>query len=248
MGCGSGRIFSIPPPVAPPFLDRGYALLFAHVTPRLNEPGPASVECATTSVEAAAATGIVDRERVGLTGHSFGGYEAFFIATQTDLFKAVVPTGGFTNLWSYHGSLYADVMFNGVGMETHQPFMAGPWWESWQAYLENSPLYHVRSLRTPMLIIHGDRDEAAPFSQAVEFYAAAYRLADKPVVMLQYIGADHVATDPGNDSDTGRDARDRMMQFFDHFLKDAPAPGWWRDGQSIPAGEVAAVDRISSTH
>lgn len=219
-----------------PLLWKGYALLFPDIDPRVNESGAAALESVTAAVEAAVATGIVDRNRLGLTGHSYGGYETAYIVSQTHLFKAAVPYAGAVNLWSDYGGVNGS-QFRTLQYETSQPYFAGPWWEHWEAYLQNSPLYHARRINTPLLLVHGDADTAISFTESLQLFSNLRRMGDKPVVLLQYIGEDHQLS--SGDGYAERDYQRKMVEFFDHFLKGAPAPAWWTNGLSSYEGQAA---------
>jgi dipeptidyl aminopeptidase/acylaminoacyl peptidase len=111
--------------------------------------------------------------------------------------------------------------------------LKGPWWDYWDAFMKNAPLMSVRNVKTPLLMVHGDRDPAAPFSQAVEFFNTLQRAGKKAMVLLQYAGEEH-SFSPAAERDSGA----HMEEFFDHFLKGAPAPTWWSDGVSYYEGLV----------
>ena len=219
--------------------QRGYAVLRPDIQARVNEAGKAALEAVTAAVDAAVATGIVDRNRLGLTGHSNGGFETYYIVTQTQMFKAAVPQAGWTNALSDYGSIYdRDGSPRSHGAEHEQPYLAGPWWEHWDAFVRNSPLYHARDIRTPLLIQHGNSDKLVPFAQAVEMFNNLRRMGNRQVVLLEYEGIDHSFHIGG---DTERDVRLRMLEFFDHFVKgDAPAPRWWAEGTSYLQGQAPA--------
>jgi len=221
-----------------PWLQRGYAVLLPDIQPRIDEAGQAAVEGVTAAVEAAVDTGIVDRERLGLRGHSYGGYETYFIVSQTDLFKAASPHAGMTNLWSDYGSIYADDRPKSLMYEGSQPFLSGPWWDVWDAYLTNSPLFHARNISTPLLMIHGDQDDAVSFSQALEMFNSLRRMGNKQVVLLQYVDENHQLSS----GSALLDAELRRLEFFDHFLKGSSAPKWWADGVSYIEGQVPITE------
>lgn len=222
-----------------PELGRGYAILLPDIHARNDEIGPAAVEGAMAAVEAAVATGIVDRDRLGVTGHSYGGSETYFIITQTDMFRAAIVSAGVSNHWSRFGSTWGvqeQAFFTWRNFRgRNQARFTGPWWKNLNTYLRNSALYHAPNVRTPLLIVHGDQDEAVRFDEALQMFATLHAMGDRPVALLQYVGTDHsgVLCDP--------DAAERKMQFYDHFLKDTPAPDWWSEGVSIPAGKAASV-------
>jgi dipeptidyl aminopeptidase/acylaminoacyl peptidase len=229
----SGGIHAYLPPSDPVirhWLEQGYAVLLPDIQSRLDEPGDAAVEAVTAAVDAAVATDVVDRERLGLIGFSFGAYETYYVLTHSKLFKAVVAEAGMTNLWSHYGSEWAAGIPQSVAADHNQPYVRTPWWDHWDATIRNSPLYHIRNVRSPLLIIHGDADTAIRFSQAVEMFNNLRRLGDRPVVLLQYVGADHGSIEfiP--------DAIRRKQQFFAHFLKGAAAPAWWAEEASYAQG------------
>lgn len=114
---------------------------------------------------------------------------------------------------------------------------AGPWWSNWDAFLKNSPLYFVSQIKTPLLIVHGAQDTAVPFAQSVEMFNNLRRLGKPEVVLLEYAGKGHTSLQNGP---VNEDIDRRMMEFFDHFLKGSPAPGWWTDGLLYTAGQASA--------
>ena len=101
-------------------------------------------------------------------------------------------------------------------------------WENQDAYKENSPIFKADKVATPLLIMHNKADDAVPWGQAVELFIALRRL-EKPVWMLQYDQGRHGVGNKKEEMDYTR----RMTQFFDHYLKGAPAPVWMTRG--IPA-------------
>src|SRR5690242_21621112 len=94
-------------------------------------------------------------------------------------------------------------------------------WERPDLYVENSPLFTLDKVTTPLLICHSEDDNAVPFAQSVELFTALRRL-QKPVWMLQYAGQGHVM----GDEDCVLDFSIRQEQFFEHYLKGKPAPRW----------------------
>jgi dipeptidyl aminopeptidase/acylaminoacyl peptidase len=152
------------------------------------------------------------------------------------MFKAAVPDAGMTDLLSDYGGM-SDVYPRWISIESTQPYLKGPWWDNWQAYIDNSPLYHARSIRTPLLMIHGNIDGAVSFTQAVEMFNALRRMGNESVVMLEYVGENHVFSPIAQ-----HDADQRRFEFFDHFLKGQPAPSWWADGKSSEAWQSPVVE------
>jgi dipeptidyl aminopeptidase/acylaminoacyl peptidase len=224
-----------------PFTDmgnlkhHGYAVLKPDIIQRLNDAGAAALEDVEAAVEAAVATGIVDRNRLALSGHSYGAYQTHYIVTRTDLFKAAIGYAGMADLYSYCHGIYSGTIPMTALCESDQPYLAGPVWDHADAYRENSPIFHARGVRTPLLLAHGDADEAVPFQQSIEFFNALRRAGNSQVVLLHYRGEPHSFTRP-----TMADFNERVRQFYDHFLKGKPAPEWWANGRSLYDGQVPA--------
>jgi dipeptidyl aminopeptidase/acylaminoacyl peptidase len=208
------------------YTSNGYAVLMPDIKFRDNDPGVSSSECVLAALEAAVATGVVDRERVGLHGGSWGGYQTAFIITQTDAFKAAVAEEAMTDLVSMYGSIYG---FTGSSMQPILESGAGRftsgYWDNLDAFVRNSPVYHAKNVKTPLLLVHNDKDGAVDWNQGIEFFNTLRRL-EKPVVMLQYKGEGHDLAKPANQ----KDYTVRMREFFDHHLLGKPAPAWLKEG------------------
>ncbi|MCH7491712.1 MAG: prolyl oligopeptidase family serine peptidase, partial [Gemmatimonadetes bacterium] len=178
------------------------------------------------AVRAALETGMIDADRVGLVGHSWGGYETAFTVTQSDLFAAAVAGAPLTNLFS----MYLSIYWNSGGtdariFEISQGRMEVPFWEDVEAYAANSPVFHIENMNTPLLVTFGTEDGAVDFNQGVEFYNAARR-AGKDFVLLVYEGENHGLAEKANQLDYHR----RIIEWFGHYLKDDPAPDWIAKG------------------
>jgi dienelactone hydrolase len=208
------------------YTSNGYAVLLPDITYKVNDPGMSAVWCVVPALKAALATGIVDPKKVGLTGHSWGGYQTSFLVTQTDMFAAAVAGAPLTNMVSMYSLIYKNTGgTNQAIFESSQGRFRGGYWDNWDAYYRNSPVFFAKNVKTPLMILHNDRDGAVDFTQGVEYYNTLRRL-QKPVIMLQYVGENHGLRKPSNQ----RDYSVRMMEFFDHYLKGAPAPDWLTKG------------------
>ncbi len=208
------------------YTSNGYAVLMPDITYRLNDPGMSAKECILPALDAAVATGVVDNDKVALHGHSWGGYQTAFMVTQTDRFKCAIAGAALTDLVSMYSGVYWNVgMSNQPIFESSQGRFTGGYWEQQDAYIRNSPVYHATKVKTPLLLLHNDKDGAVDFTQGVEYYNTLRRL-QKPVVMLQYKGENHGLAKPEN----RKDYAIRMKEFFDHHLMGKPAPDWWSEG------------------
>jgi dipeptidyl aminopeptidase/acylaminoacyl peptidase len=208
------------------YTSNGYAVLMPDIRYRINDPGRSAVECVLPALDAAIADGVVDPAKVGLHGHSWGGYQTAFLITQTDRFKAAIAGAPLTNLVSMYSSVYWNTgSANQPIFESSQGRFTAGYWQLQDAYLRNSPVFHASKVKTPLLLLHNDKDGAVDWTQGIEYFNTLRRL-EKPVVMLQYVGENHGLSKPEN----RKDYAIRMKEFFDHHLMGKPAPDWWKDG------------------
>lgn len=208
------------------YTNNGYAVLMPDIKYKLNDPGMSAVACVVPAVKAAIATGIVDEKNVAIHGHSWGGYQTSFLITQTDIFKAAVAGAPLTNMISMYSLIYWNTGSSNQSIfESSQGRLTTGYWDNWDAYVRNSPIYHIKKVNTPLIIMHNDKDGAVDYTQGVEYFNSLRRL-NKPVVMLTYNGENHGLMKEVN----RKDYAVRMMEYFDHYLKGKPAPDWWAKG------------------
>ena len=170
----------------------------------------------------------IDRTRLGLDGQSWGGYQIAYLITQTDLYTCAFSGAPVSNMTSAYGGIrWGSGMSRMFQYEQTQSRIGGTLWEKPIHYIENSPIFFVPKINTPVLIMHNDADGAVPWYQGIEFFVALRRL-EKPAWMLSYNDEEHNLTKRPN----RKDLSVRKMQFFDHYLKDAPMPYWMEEGIS----------------
>lgn len=173
--------------------------------------------------------GFVDADRIGVQGHSWGGYQIAYMVTQTNLFAAAEAGAPVSNMTSAYGGIrWGSGMSRAFQYEKTQSRIGGTLWDATLRYIHNSPLFQAPKVETPLLMMHNDEDGAVPWYQGIEFFSALRRLGKK-TWLLNYNGEAHGLRKDHNK----RDWAIRMQQFFDHYLKDAPAPVWLQDG--VPA-------------
>lgn len=180
------------------------------------------------AIDSLIAFGIADPNRLGIDGISFGGYGTAMVIEQTHRFKAAITRNGLYNLVSMYGQFgpprrladdAGDQLWAPGWAEGGQGHLGVPPYGHWDTYLQASPLTHVESITTPVLIIAGDMDYAAPMAQSEELFTALNRLG-KPVRFIRYAGEAH-----GNASAAGlRHVFDQMTQWFDAWLRPGTAP------------------------
>ncbi|HEX7123945.1 MAG TPA: prolyl oligopeptidase family serine peptidase, partial [Gemmatimonadaceae bacterium] len=210
------------------YASDGYLVLQPDVVYEIGKPGSSALDCVTAAVKKVIELGYADPTRIGLQGHSWGGYESSFIVTQTDMFAAVVTGAPLTNLISMYNILYkSSGTVNGGILEMSQGRMGADVTPATahDLYESQSPIFHVRNIKTPFLILHGTEDGAVDWNQGVEFYNLARRHG-KEVILLSYPGEPHHLARKENQ----KDFQIRMKQYFDHYLKGAPAPKWMTEG------------------
>lgn len=170
----------------------------------------------------------VDRNNIGIQGQSWGGYQTAWLITQTNLFRAAMAGAPVSDMISAYGGIRWE---SGVSRmfqyEKDQSRIGGTLWDKPLQFIENSPLFYVPKIETPLLIMHNDNDGAVPWYQGIELFTAMRRL-NKPVWMLTYNNEEHNLK---ADSWANRmDLSIRMKQFFDHYLKGEPMPSWMKNG------------------
>ncbi|GGZ13416.1 MULTISPECIES: S9 family peptidase [Shewanella] len=212
-----------------------YVIFLPDIRFEVGYPGISSVKALTAGVQKLIELGIADPDAIGLQGHSWSGYQTAFDITQTNIFKAAVAGAPVSNMTSaYSGIRLGTGLARQFQYETGQSRIGESLMQAPQKYIENSPVFYVERIHTPLLIMFGDRDDAVPWEQGIELYMAMRR-AGKDVIMLQYEDEPHHLKKYPNKLDYTI----RMKQFFDHYLKGRQAPPWMISGEAYrePASE-----------
>ncbi|MGH7669611.1 MAG: S9 family peptidase, partial [Gemmatimonadaceae bacterium] len=210
------------------YASNGYLVLQPDIVYEIGKPGTSAVDCVTSAVKKAIALGFADPKHIGLHGHSWGGYQSSFILTQTNLFAAVVTGAPPTNLTSFYDELYKRTGTVQQGITTVGQVRMGKGVDPWtntQMFLEQSPIFHVKTITTPFMILQGGADDAVDYVEGLQFFNAA-REQGKRVIFLSYPGQPHNLTD----RDDQKDFAIRMKEFFDHYLMGKPMPDWMANG------------------
>ena len=209
------------------FSQAGYFVFMPDIVYEDRQPGRSAVTCIEAGVNAVLRKNVgVDRAKIGLTGHSWGGYETVFTATQSKMFAAYVAGAPLTELISMYSSFYWNWgQANQVIFEVSQGRMHVPFWEDLDAYIENSPLFHAGDITSPMLVEVGTVDGAVDWHQGQYLYNTLRRMG-KNMVMLVYANENHGLAQPANQKDYAMRAR----HFFDVYLKGATPQKWVNEG------------------
>ena len=214
----------------PFYVSRGYMVFVpdVHYTPGV--PGESAYDYICSGVEELCKERPwIDKERIGIDGQSWGGYQTAFLVTRTNMFACAGSGAPVANMTSAFGGIrWESGDSRQAQYEVGQSRIGRNLWEAPELYIANSPVFHADRCQTPLLIMHNDNDGAVPWYQGIEMFMALRRL-QKPVWMLQYNGEAHNIRARKN----RKDITIRLQQFFDHYLKDAPMPEWMKNG--IPA-------------
>jgi dipeptidyl aminopeptidase/acylaminoacyl peptidase len=214
-------------PSFPYYASNGYAIFLPDVRYDLGQPGYSSTKFIVPGVQKLIDMGIADPARIGIHGHSWSGYQAAHIITQTNLFAAAIVGAPVSNMTSaYNGIRWGTGLSRQFQYEQQQSRIGRTMWEARDLYIENSPVFFADRIKTPTLIMFGDEDDAVPWYQGIELYLAMRRL-DKDVIFLQYHGEPHHPQRYANKMDYTI----RMKEYFDHYLKGLPAAEWIRMGE-----------------
>lgn len=210
------------------YTSRGYVIFNPDVPYRVGYPGESAYDAVMSGTTALINEGFIDRTHIGVQGHSWGGYQIAHLLTKTDLFACAESGAPVVNMFSAYGGIrWGSGLSRQFQYERTQSRIGGTPWEYPIRYLENSPLFFMDKVNTPVLILHNDEDGAVPWYQGIEYFNALRRLG-KPAWLLNYNGEPHWPVKPQN----RLDFQTRLSQFFDHYLKDKPAPRWMKEGVS----------------
>lgn len=212
---------------APVYTSLGYLVFMPNIHYTPGYPGPSSVKSIVPGVQALIARGIAHPKKIGITGQSWGGYQTSYVITQTQLFAAAVPNATVVNMTSAYGGIRwaSGVERAIVNYERGQSRIGGSLWEYPERYIENSPLFYLDRVSTPVLFMANDNDGAVPWYQGIEYFVAMRRLG-KEAYMVNYNGDEHNPRKYANQKDIDR----RMQEFFAAKLQGAPEPDWMKRG------------------
>jgi len=223
----------------PLYTSNGYVIFVPDIDYTIGFPGESALNAVLGGVAYLTEKGIADSLRLGIQGQSWGGYQAAYIITRTPIFKAAMAGAPVSNMTSAYGGIRRKTGINRIHQyEIGQSRIGATLWDSLSLYIENSPLFFANKIQTPLLMMSNDNDGAVPWEQGIELFLALRRL-NKPVWMLNYNKDEHNLTKKPHRVDLSI----RMLQFFDHYLKDTPAPIWMVNGiKAIDKNRIKGLD------
>ena len=204
----------------------GYLVFMPDIVYTDGQPGPSAAKAIIPGVQSLIAKGFVDPKRLGITGQSWGGYQTNYLITVTNMFAAAVPNATVVNMTSAYGGIrWASGVARSFQYEHTQSRIGGSLWQYPERFIENSPLFRLDRVTTPVLFMANDNDGAVPWYQGIELYVAMRRL-QKEAYMVVYNGDEHNPTKRANQKDIDR----KMQDFFATKLLGAQPAPWMVNG------------------
>jgi dipeptidyl aminopeptidase/acylaminoacyl peptidase len=211
------------------YVSNGYIVLQPDIVYETGYPGPSAMKCVIPAINTVVAQGYIDPKRIGIQGHSWGGYQITYMITQTNIFAAVQAGASVSNMISAYGGIrWGSGMVRQFQYEKTQSRIGETLWDAPLQFIENSPIFWVERINTPYLSIHNDADDAVPWYQGIEFNMAMRRLG-KEAYMFNYNGQGHGLSN----RDYMKHWTVHMDEFFDHYLNNKPRPEWMDKGVSF---------------
>jgi dipeptidyl aminopeptidase/acylaminoacyl peptidase len=213
----------------PLFVSNGYLVFVPDIHYKKGKPGESAYNSVVSAAKYFTKKPWVDSTKMAIQGQSWGGYQVAYLVTRTNMFAAAEAGAPVSNMTSAYGGIRWGTGINRQFQYEHTQSRIGyTLWQRPDLYIRNSPLFRADKVQTPLLITHNDADGSVPWYQGIEYFTALRRLGKK-VWMLQYNGEDHNLVERRN----RKDLSIRLSQYFDYFLKGAPAPHWLAEG--VPA-------------
>ena len=214
------------------YVSNGYVMFEPDIFYEMGHPGQSALKSIVPGVQKVLDMGFVDPKKLGLQGHSWGGYQTAYLVTQTNMFAAAEAGAPVSDMISAYGGIrWGSGVNRAMQYESGQSRIGKSIWEGLPLYLENSPLFALDRVHTPLLILHNDHDDAVPWYQGIELYIGMRRL-NKEAYLFNYNDEPHGIQGRANQKDWAM----RMQTFFDVKLKGAPQPDWMTHG-------IAAKDK-----
>ena len=224
------------------YVSNGYLVLTPDIVYTVGYPGQSALKCVLPAVQSVVDKGFVDESAIGIQGHSWGGYQIAYMITQTNRFKVAEAGAPVADMISaYDGIRWGTGIPRQFQYEHTQSRIGGSIWQYPTRFIENSPIFWADRVQTPLMILQNDADDAVPWYQGLEYFLALRRLG-KEVYLFNYNGEPHHLDKRPNQ----KDYTIRMQQFFDHYLKGAPAPAWMEKGVPYIEREKTELQRLAS--
>lgn len=211
------------------YVSRGYIVLSPDIHYTRGYPAKSCYNYVVSAANSLAKLPYIDAKNMGIQGQSWGGIQVAQLVTMTSLFKAAWAGAPVANMTSAYGGIRWESGINRqFQYEVSQSRIGATLWQRPDLYIENSPLFHLPKVKTPLVIMANDADGAVPWYQGIELFTGLRRLGKK-VWMLNYNGEAHNLRERKNQKDISI----RQQQFFDWLLKGEKPARWLTEG--VPA-------------
>ena len=208
------------------YVSNGYIILEPDIVYGTGHPGQDAMKCVLPAIHEVTSKGYIDEKRIGIQGHSWGGYQIAYMVSHTDVFAAVEAGAAVANMISAYGGIrWGTGMVREFQYEKTQSRIGSTPWDDPLDFIESSPIFAVKNVHTPYLTIANDADDAVPWYQGIEFFTAMRRLG-KEAYMFSFNGQPHGL----RDRDDMKYWTVHMDEFFDHYLLGKPKPEWMEKG------------------
>ncbi|HTS74874.1 MAG TPA: prolyl oligopeptidase family serine peptidase [Bryobacteraceae bacterium] len=208
------------------YVSNGYLVLTPDIVYTIGHPGQSALKCVLPAMQEVVDRGFMNRDAIGIQGHSWGGYQTAYMLTQTNVFRAAEAGAPVVNMLSaYDGIRWGTGLPRQFQYEKAQSRIGGTTWEYPPRFIENLPIFNVDRITTPVLILENDPDDAVPWYQGIEFFLSLRRLG-KEAYKWNYNGEAHGLRKRAPQ----KDYTVRIQEYFDHFLKGVPEPDWMKNG------------------
>lgn len=212
----------------PYFVSNEYLVFCPDIRYEIGHPGKSAEEYVNSGMRYLGENPWVDTTKMAIQGQSWGGYQVAHLITRTGMYAAAWSGAPVVNMTSAYGGIrWTTGMSRQFQYENTQSRIGQNLWENRELYIENSPLFFMDKVMTPVVIMSNDNDGAVPWYQGIEMFTALRRLG-KPSWLLNYNNDEHNLVRRQN----RKDIQIRQSQFFDHFLKGKDAPKWMKSGVS----------------
>ncbi|MBN1414969.1 MAG: S9 family peptidase, partial [Bacteroidales bacterium] len=208
-------------------IEKGYFVYLPDIVMQgKNGPGTEALDCINSALDALLVNPLIDTGKIGLIGHSFGGYETNFIATHSNRFAAYVSGSGHSDiLWAYHSFNYNFYFPDYVRIEANMYKFGKPFICDKDLYFRNNPVYYADKVNAPVLLWSGLEDQNVTSDHSMAFYSALRR-NNKDVIALFYNGEGHNLLK----LQTQFDLTSRILDWFDYFLYNETEIEWISKG------------------
>lgn len=167
------------------YITNDYFVFFPNISYTIGQPGISALKCVTAGVNKVIEKDIIDKNKIGLIGHSYGGYETSFMITQTDMFATAVAGASVTDLFSWYHDIAWDFRLTQLWRsENYQWRMGESFYNNKSIYYQNSPMHHIENVNTPILLWTGNKDVNINWEQSVRMFIALKRLGKESKLLL----------------------------------------------------------------